>query len=192
MSLPSAPSGEPKTLAASPVRQQFLQVLATTSIRPTAHEYYARWAESWTKARGHQSAERTQAWFDSLTRSTSLQDWQFRQALDAARILACDVLAIPWASSFNWQSLADQARSLEPDHRTLARESIRVSADIPPQPSHTGPLPATDDEIARITDNLRRAIRLIGHPRVGMAIPLRLRHPLSPSTHWPRRPASPS
>jgi len=38
----------------------------------------------------------------------------------AARILARDVLALPRAAAFDWQGLSDQARSLEPDHRTLA------------------------------------------------------------------------
>ena len=41
-----------------------------------------------------------------------------------------DVLAIPWASSFDWQGLSDQAHSLEPDHRTLVRESIQVRAAL--------------------------------------------------------------
>jgi integron integrase len=168
MSLTSAPSGEQKTFAASPVRKQFLQVLAATSIRPTAHEYYARWAEAWTKARGHRSAERTQAYFDALGRSTHLADWQFRQAVDAARILACDVLVIPWASSFDWRALSDQARSLQPDHRTLARECIRVSG-IPQQVAGASPLKAVtgeshsgdlESDLHTLIDSLRRAIRL--------------------------------
>jgi len=141
----------------------FIQRISSLPIKPAARDYYVRWAESWSKALGHQSAERTQAYFDALGRSASIADWQFRQAVDAARILACDVLAIPWASSFDWQSLADQARTLEPDHRTLARESIPVRANIPPAPPHSGPLPAIDEEISRITDALRRSIRLVGH-----------------------------
>ena len=80
---------------ASPLRQRFLQRLDSKSIRPAAREYYVRWAESWTKGRGHQSPERTKEFFDALGRSASIADWQFRQAVDAARILAYDVLAIP-------------------------------------------------------------------------------------------------
>ena len=58
----------------------------------------------------------------------SIADWQFRQAVDAAHILASDIMHPPWATAFNWQSLADQARYLESTHRTLARESIPVAA----------------------------------------------------------------
>jgi hypothetical protein len=137
-------------------------------IKPTAREYYVRWAESWTKACGHQSALRTRAYFACLGRSSHLADWQYRQAVDAARILACDVLAIQWAASFDWQGLSDQARSLEPDHRTLARETIQVRAELPivagasslqavPGASRSE---APAQELTSIIDALRRAIRL--------------------------------
>jgi integron integrase len=132
------------------------------SIKPTTHEYYVRWAEAWNKALGHRSAERTQAFFDAFGRTAHLADWQFRQAVDAVYILAHDVLALPWAATYDWQGLADQAHALEPDHRTLGRETIQVRAVLSPPSENSGPLPDTDAEIARITDALRRAIRLAG------------------------------
>jgi integron integrase len=156
---------DPTNQTVSPARREFIQRISSLSIKPTARDYYVRWAELWTKAHGHQSAERTQAYFDALGRSTHLADWQFRQAIDAARILACDVLAIPWASSFPWQSLIDQARSLEPDHRTLARETIPVTA----LPRSVGILPTSlpvdfdpEAELIKLIDALRRAVRLKG------------------------------
>ncbi|MCX6866954.1 MAG: hypothetical protein NTV46_12200 [Verrucomicrobia bacterium] len=177
---PSNPSATPPPAQA---RQRFLQRLAALSIKPTTHEYYVRWAEAWNKALGHRSAERTQAFFDALGRSTHLADWQFRQTVDAVYILAHDILALPWAAAYDWQGLADQAWALEPDHRTLGRENIQVRAVLPsgcgvppqtvPGASRAGlssqlsqdssdPPPETDAEIARITDALRRAIRLGG------------------------------
>jgi integron integrase len=93
-------------------RRKFIQHIASLPIKHTASIYYVSWAESWTKAQGHQSPERTQAYFDSLGRSAHLFDWQFRQAVDAVRILACDVLSIPWAPSFNWQDLASLENAL--------------------------------------------------------------------------------
>ena len=83
----------------------------------------------------------------------------------AARyILAHEILTIPWAATYDWQGLADQAHSLETAHRTLGRENIQVRAVLSSQLSDgsSGPLPDTDAEIARITDALRRAIRLGG------------------------------
>lgn len=158
MSLSSEPP--PTDHNVSPARQKFIQHLAALPIKPAARNYYVHWAESWTKALGHQSVARTQSYFDALGSSAKLADWQFRQAVDAARILACDVLAIPWASSYDWQSLADQARSLEPDHRTLARETIRVRTKLPilPPPSPEQAAHALA-ELNQIIDALRRVIR---------------------------------
>jgi hypothetical protein len=129
----------------SPARQRFLQRLVDLSIKPTAREYYVQWAEAWTKARGNRSADATSAFFDALGRSTHLEDWQFRQAVDAVYILAHDIFALPWAGTYDWQGLADQARALEPDHRTLGRETIRVHPELPALPAGaSGHLPETD------------------------------------------------
>ncbi|MEI7929684.1 MAG: integron integrase, partial [Verrucomicrobiales bacterium] len=101
------------------------------------------------------------AYFDTLGRSTHLADWQLRQAVDAARILACDVLEIAWASSFDWQGLIDQARSLESNHRTHARETIQVRSEASSLPNpEPGQVPDPEGELVRIIDALRRAIRL--------------------------------
>jgi len=147
----------------SPPRLLFLQRLKALPIKPAALEYYVRWAEAWTKVCGNRSADSTTAFFDALGRSTHLADWQFRQAVDAVYILAHDILALPWADAYDWQGLADQAKSLEPDHRTLGRETIQVRAELPvPPAAPSRPLQETGVEIDRIVDALRRAIRLAG------------------------------
>ncbi len=60
----------------------------------------------------HPSAERTQAYFDALGRSASIFDWQFRQAVDAARILACETIQVAGASPL--QSVPGASRSEDP------------------------------------------------------------------------------
>lgn len=154
----------PDGSAATPARLNFIQRLESLAIRPAARSHYVRWAEAWIKARGHRSAETTSAYFDALGRSTHLADWQFRQAVHAARILACEVLTLSWAATFDWQGLSDQAKSLEPSHRTHGREAIQVRAVLPPPPppDPDHPLPETKAEIERIVEALRRAIRLAG------------------------------
>ena len=99
--------------AVTPARLNFLQRLESLAIRPAARDYYVRWAEAWINARGNRSADATSSYFDALGRSTHLADWQFRQAVDAASILACEVLSLPWASAFDWRGLADQAHQLD-------------------------------------------------------------------------------
>ena len=185
-SFPPAAAQQPVT----PSRQRFLQRMAALSIHPAARDYYVRWAEAWIKAHGNRSADTTSAFFAALGRSARLADWQFRQAVDAVRILAHDILAIPWAAAFDWHSLADQARSLAPTHRTFARESIPVSRSVgilPASllnPAATGQVsgasqvagasllqtvpgaPRSVDpstELALIIDSLRRSVRLKNH-----------------------------
>jgi len=100
------------THSTSPTHTAFQEILAKHPIKPTAHSHYIRWAESWHKACGHQSAAQTTQFFDSLARSSRLTDWQFRQAVDAARILACETLNISWTSAFDWGALLAQSRTL--------------------------------------------------------------------------------
>jgi hypothetical protein len=77
-------------------------------------------------------------------------------------LLACDILRIPWAASFDWRGLADQAKPLEPDHRTIGRETIRIAPAKADAAALSGPLSETPDEVARICDEVRRAVRLGG------------------------------
>ena len=55
--------------AATPARLNFLQRLETHATRPSARDYYVRWAEAWINARGNRSADTTTAYFDALGRS---------------------------------------------------------------------------------------------------------------------------
>lgn len=157
--MPSPQGQSPSHEKPSVARQQFIQYIAKLPIKTNAREHYIRWAESWMKARGNHSPERTQQWFNALGRSTSIADWQLRQAIDAARILACNIKKIKWALAFDWQALSDQAKSLAPAHRTRARETITLRAKLPP-PCDPSCLPDTQEEVARLTHALRHAVRL--------------------------------
>ncbi|MCX6878809.1 MAG: hypothetical protein NTW21_34110 [Verrucomicrobia bacterium] len=79
-------------------------------------------------------------------------------------ILAHGIPGVTWAAASDRQGLADLARPLEPTHRTLGREVIRGRAVLPPPPPPhpDAPLPETGAATDRITEALRRAIRLAG------------------------------
>ena len=148
-------------------------LLAAAGVADRALPHCHRWASLWLKADGPASHDRTSAFFDALGRSTGIAEWQFRQALQAVRILAADALALTWAADFPWASLAAQARDLPPSHRTLLRETHSVTAASPnPDPNHPslhvrppGPhdfIPAAGETetLAQIDTELRRVIRL--------------------------------
>jgi len=109
--------------------QRFFNLLASDPrIKPAARPYYARWIEGWLKSGGDQSAALTRRFFEELGRRTDLADWQFRQAVRAVGLWCRKVASIPWACSFDWCGLADQAVALEEDHRTLLRENTQVAS----------------------------------------------------------------
>jgi len=133
--------------------------LKAEGVKPHARPYFARWVEEWTRKVDPNALGSTLAWFEELGRTPSLADWQQRQAIHAVRILARDVLHLPWATNFDWQGHADQAKSPDANHRTLLREAPApflthtTQADLKPADGEAA-------ELASIDKALRRAIRL--------------------------------
>ncbi|MEI8343181.1 MAG: phage integrase N-terminal SAM-like domain-containing protein, partial [Verrucomicrobiota bacterium] len=140
------------------------QLLAQRKIPSGAKSYYLHWAKTWSSTVNSERQSFTEEFFKNLGRCSNLAPWQFQQAIRAVAWLARDILQIPWAQSFDWRGLVDQAEPLEPDHRTLGRETIRVPSEKPKPSIAPGfePLPETEAEVARICEELRRAIRLGG------------------------------
>ena len=140
----------------------FEQLLDRRNVPPNRKSYYLRWATTWSATVTSDSQSATEAYFHNLGHASKLQPWQFEQAIRAVSWLTRDILNLPWATSFDWDGLVDQAVPLEPDHRTIGRETIRMKSVSTVVPS-SEPLPKVDDEVSRLTEELRRAIRLAGH-----------------------------
>lgn len=138
------------------------RLLDERNIHPNSKPYYLRWAKTWNTTVSPDTQTATEAFFEDLGRRPNIQAWQFLQAVRAVAWLARDILHIQWAQNFDWRGLADQAKPLEPDHRTHGREVIRVQSKAAPSPTRTEPLPETAGEVVRISEELRRAVRLAG------------------------------
>ena len=66
----------------------FVTVLATdASVPEKARPHLARWVSRWRSEGGDESASATVAFFEELGRSSTLKDWQFRQAVQAVQRL---------------------------------------------------------------------------------------------------------
>ncbi|KAB2641705.1 MAG: integron integrase [Verrucomicrobia bacterium] len=171
MNSPSVPpsDGQPP----SPPRLLFLQLLAARSIKPAVRGYYVRWTEDWIKAGGDRSAAATTGFFADLGRTPLIYNWQYRQAVSAVRILAREILNLPWAAAYDWRGLANQSRNLEADHRRHDPSSTgqlntpaphaagTVPTLLPSDPIH--PLPENTAEVARFIESTRAAIRMRGY-----------------------------
>lgn len=140
----------------------FEQLLDQRSIAPRAKPYYLHWAKTWSVAVNPEEACETERFFDDLGRNSHLQPWQFQQAVRSVAWLSRDILHIPWAERFDWRGLADQAKPLEPEHRTVGREYIRVPMVAKVPVPDTELLPETADSVSRISKEVRSAIRLAG------------------------------
>jgi hypothetical protein len=124
----------------SPLREKFRTRLIDLRLHVKTHPYLENWAESFMKAKAYRSAKHTHSYFAALSRSARLADWQFDQALQSARILACDLLNLPWAQTYDWEPPA-----LRPKTLTIPTADFSVS----PSPSTIPTLPNPDPSHSR-------------------------------------------
>ncbi|MEJ6582191.1 MAG: integron integrase [Akkermansiaceae bacterium] len=141
----------------SPLREKFRTRLIDLRLHAKTHPYLENWAESFMKAKAYRAAENTHAYFAALSRSARIADWQFEQAIQSARILACDLLNLPWADSFDWETLSLEAKDPPKTHRDFLRESIPVDPESPSS-IESGPASIKDDVLNRS----RKTLRLTG------------------------------
>lgn len=73
-------------------------------------------------------------YLDEIGRNTRLKDWQFRQVIDALKILFLDMVKADWAVTFPWQERMDGTQSLPAQHPTVIESSY--SASISDNDSH--------------------------------------------------------
>jgi integron integrase len=116
----------------------YKELLKRFRIPPKAIPWYRRHIEAFladhpnVRLRSH-SARSVELWFERTGRDTSINAWQYRQKVDALRILFGHFLRQPWCSGFDWDRWLNGARALESDHATIARtyEMIEKSVEDP-------------------------------------------------------------
>ncbi len=106
-------------------------ILKTTSynVPEGARRWYVRHAEAFIKAQSGRrlstlTAHDIENHLNEKGRSEKLTDWQFRQMVDALRILFTGVVSSAWADKFDWSGWKAGARELPADHATIARQAI--------------------------------------------------------------------
>jgi len=99
-------------------------------IPATSTRWYVKHVERYIKAHpelrlAHHTEHELTQYLDDLGRTGKMADWQFKQAVDALRILFVDIVRAPWAANFPWRYWEDSATALPYDHATLARDYSR-------------------------------------------------------------------
>jgi len=103
---------------------------------PSDHvKWYVKHAEQYIKAsqtrlRAH-SGRNIDKYLQEKGRNPRLKVYQYRQIVDALKILFVDVVGASWASAYRWDDKKEQARSLESSHSTIARQPLnKDSIDV--------------------------------------------------------------
>ena len=77
-------------------------------------------------------------WLTQIGRNADLLDWQFRQRVDALRLLYCHRLKAPWAEDFDWSYWSSGAMRLEANHATTARTYEVIDKAVDNSANHLG------------------------------------------------------
>ena len=110
---------------------RYINLLHNQSIGPPADRWHVRWAEAFISALNgqrlaDQTADSVSRYLSRLGQKPGIQDWQFRQAVVAIRILF-SMVKPEWWGQFDWDYWIASSTSLPPSHPTIARESSSPS-----------------------------------------------------------------
>ena len=120
--------------AASRFWDNYINTLVEQDVTEKVRRWYVKRVEQYIKhypderLRTH-SAQHVDAFFTDLGREGQLSDWQFRQTVDAIRILFCCLLQSELSSKVDWEYWLDASKRLSPAHVTLAREAVTDKAN---------------------------------------------------------------
>ena len=103
------------------------------NIKPKVARWYVRHAEQYIKAHpnqrlGSHTPREIEEYLREKGRNPRLEDWQFRQIVEALKILFVEMVRASWASGFPWHEWSAAAESLPASHATVARDYQAVGA----------------------------------------------------------------
>lgn len=82
--------------------------------------------------------ESVETWLDRLGRSNQISDWQFRQKVDALRLLFCHFLKLAWGTGFDWERWSAGSLALEKNHPTIVRTYEMIDKAVEEPSNHLG------------------------------------------------------
>ena len=105
---------------------RYLKVLADFRVPEKVRPWYRRHVQAFidqypdTRLRAH-TPESVEKWFESIGRNPSIEDWQFRQQVDALRLLFSFIVKPAWIGDLDWDRWSAGTLGLERDHPTVMR-----------------------------------------------------------------------
>jgi len=151
-----------KTEAIDRFWENYINKTKTDNVPTPSIRWYVKRVEEFIKAHptiqlAQHTVQTVQSYREKLGRNPRLEDWQFKQAVDALKILFVARVRTDWASQFPWHDWIESAAGLEPSHATVARDNHRpVSSNYSAPQSNGG-----DTVVLSTSDN-----RLINKVRI--------------------------
>lgn len=154
-----------RTTAVDRFWSRFIDLAQHNGVKDTTVRWYVWHAERYLKAlAGKRLAEHTGAdvtgYLESVGRIGGMEDWQFRQIVDAVQMLLTTANANV-VGEVDWAYWRDSARTLAPDHPTIARERPGLAGASAVQPPISGARFKEKRNPPSALDEVRRA-----HPRL--------------------------
>ncbi|MDH5446989.1 MAG: integron integrase [Gammaproteobacteria bacterium] len=107
--------------------ENYINISKSYGVKQSALRWYVRHAEDYIKAHKDtrlslHTPQILEVYLRDKGREKYLKDWQYKQAIDALRILFSSLVKLPWADSFAWDDWLATANQLPDDHASIARE----------------------------------------------------------------------
>ena len=143
---------------------RYRNILLKHKVSQKSQHWYARHVERFIKALEERrlsevDARTVSAYLDGLGRNPRLEDWQLSQIAHAIQLLFADLVAPSWSSEIDWSKWREAAKTLEPEHATLARDYGQASAAVLPEKRSTGYLGDIRSTHSELLQRLANEIR---------------------------------
>ena len=112
--------------------ENYINISKSYGVKSSVLNWYVRHAEEYIKANNTirlsaHSPALLEEYLRSKGRNKHLKDWQYKQIIDALRILFTGLVRVPWAKSFAWDDWLSAAEQLPGGHASIAREQYAES-----------------------------------------------------------------
>ncbi len=109
--------------------------LVINGIRKNLFRWYVLRAEQYIKEHSSKrlskhTPEDLESYFDRVAREQKLEAWQYKQLIEAIRILFVEMVDSNWSSKIDWEYWMASATELESDYATIARDIPIVGRHI--------------------------------------------------------------
>jgi len=110
--------------------ENYIDKTQLNKVPPKSVRWYVKRVEEFIKFHPNTTLNQhdnksVESYLDKLGRNPRLEDWQFKQAVDALRILFVDLQRANWAKEFPWEDWMESATALPQSHATVARDNFR-------------------------------------------------------------------